>query len=211
MPLATGALGKAQRARPRSSSFPLPIPGRGMTVVGCVIAVLTVIGFGRAEGLGWERLHGPVAAIIGLAIVLFSARQGSDRERLVRSWIGLGFGAWTASQFVTAFELGTPTLPAAELSLALLAGVLAASLGGYWAVLHGRVSQPRGAGRLPGCRHRRGGRRGAGPGAVPEQLGRRQLHRSPFTRRSFCQSWRRPWSLTWQCCPSCGYGAPMQA
>jgi diguanylate cyclase (GGDEF)-like protein len=121
--------------------FPLAISRAGITAVAAVIVALLVIGLGRAEGLSWERLHGPSTALVGLAIVLYSARYGSDRERLVRTWISLGFAAWSASQLITAFELGTPAFPAAELSLVLLAGVMAASLGTYWAVVHGRVAR----------------------------------------------------------------------
>ena len=96
---------------------------------------------GFLSGFAWGRVHGPAAAIIGLAIVVGSSVQGNARVKQVRRWIGLGFGAWTASQLVIALELGTAATPAADLSLAMLSGVLVAALGAYWAALHGRVSR----------------------------------------------------------------------
>ena len=141
MPLATRALGGARSARTQDRTAPLALSSRGMAIALCVVAVLTTVALSFLRGVTWERALEPVTAVIGLGIVLASAREGNARVRHVRGWIGLGFGAWTASQLVGAFGVSTPAVSAAELSLALLVGVLVAALGAYWAALHGRVSR----------------------------------------------------------------------
>ena len=141
MPLATRALGGARSARSPDRRVPLSVSSRGLASVLCVVAVSATAAYSLRIGLTWERVLEPVTALIGLAIVAASSGNGNARVRHVRSWVGLGFGAWTASQLVIAFEVGTPVVPAAYLSLALLGGILVAALGAYWAALRGRVSK----------------------------------------------------------------------
>jgi diguanylate cyclase (GGDEF)-like protein len=97
------------------------------------------------NGFAWERQHGPVAAILGLMIAASSSASSSARSsgrvRQVRLWITLGFGAWTGSQLITALGVGTAAVPPPDLSVALLAGIVIAAAGAYWAALHGRVSR----------------------------------------------------------------------
>ena len=141
MPLATGALGKAQRARPRSSSFLRPIPGRGMTVA--VSAPCGADGYRVGAG-GWVGLGPPCTDPLprSSAWLSSSSAPAGERPGAVGSQLdrpGLRPGAprsWSPRS-----SWAPPPCRRRALSLALLVGVLAASLGAYWAVLHGRVTQ----------------------------------------------------------------------
>jgi diguanylate cyclase (GGDEF)-like protein len=142
MPLAARALGLARRASPLSRNAPSPALSRWLVpAVGGAIGFILLLAVVLVNGFAWDRLHGPAAAIIGLVLVASSAAMGSGRVRQVRIWITVGFAAWTASQLVTALHFGTTAVPTADLSVALLGGIVIGAAGAYWAVLHGRVSR----------------------------------------------------------------------
>ena len=140
MPPATGGVGRARSVGPHPGKLSSAAFTRWLLIGFCAVAAVNLLLAALASGFDWHRLHGPAAALAGLALVVASAAHGNARVRQVRAWIAIGFGAWTASQLVTALQVHVAGIPPADMSVALLGGVLVAAIGGYWAALHGKVS-----------------------------------------------------------------------
>ncbi len=150
MPMAAGGLGRAHSVGPHPGKLSSRLSAvaftrwllvRWLLVALCLAAAIYLGLIAPTNGVTWERLAGPAAAIAGLAMVVVSSTQGNARVRQVRAWITVGFGAWTASQLIASFQIHIWGVPADVLSLALLGGVLLSAVGAYWAVLHGTVSR----------------------------------------------------------------------
>lgn len=108
-------------------------------LLGAAALAVMLLWLPRASGaVLWERVAQTIAALIGLALMLGSARTSAGRVRHVRLWIGLGFGAWFVSQLnADLMALAANAVP--DLSLVWLAVLAVAAAGAYGADLHGRV------------------------------------------------------------------------
>ena len=132
VPAASRFLIPARMQRGRRTHHVLP----AATASGIVLVLVS-----WAMAIPLERMQEPLIASFGLAIVLGGALEARDRTRRVRWWIAIGFAGWTASTLAIALRVSIGGLPAEGLSVLLLAFVVLAAGGAYWAALHGRISR----------------------------------------------------------------------